>query len=169
MPDMPQLPSQSSNLGSMLAQLAPWALDLYNKAAPLLNQPVIRFPYSMGTSASQVIAPGATAVLNQPDFNYSFEWPFEIQEIALSQDPAHTTRDWRIAIQDQTFNQPLQKPQSGTMIATLLETNTDKYVLKFPWIVRPKGGGLQITVTNLDTVNPITVDVNLIGSQLIPR
>ena len=159
----------SPALSAMLAQLAPWWLDVLNKISPLLNQPVIRYPYSIPLAQSQVIAAGATAVLNQPDFNYNFEWPFEIQEIGLSQDPAHTTRDWRIAIQDQTFNQPFQKAQSGTMVATLLETNTDKYVLKFPWIIRPKGGGLQITVTNLDQVNPITVDMNLIGAQMIPR
>ncbi len=153
----------------MLSQMAPFFLDLYNKAAPLFNQPVIRYPYTMPLATSQVIAPGATALLTQPDFNYNFEWPFEIQKVSFSQDPAHTTRDWRVYFQDQTFNQPWQKAQTGTMVATLLDTNTDKYVLEFPWVVRPKGGGIQINVTNLDTVNPITVDIALIGAQLLPR
>jgi hypothetical protein len=42
-------------------------------------------------------------------------------------------------------------------------------VWKFPWTIRPKGGGMNITVQNLDTVNPITVDIDLIGYMLLPR
>lgn len=159
----------SPALGAMLTQLAPVVTGFLNKVQPLLDQPVIRYPYNIPLSESAVIAAGATMTLNPPDFQYSFEWPFEIQEIGFSQDPAHTSRDWRIAILDQTFNQPWQKSNTGIMVSTLVETNTDKYVLKFPWVVRPKGGGLQIVVTNLDEVNPITVDINLVGAQLIPR
>lgn len=161
--------SISPALGAMLTQLAPVVTGVLNKIQPLLDQPIIRFPYNIPLSASQVIPAGATVRLTPPDFQYSFEWPFELIEIGFSQDPAHTTRDWRIAIQDQTFNQPWQKGDAGTMVATLLETNTDKYVLKYPWIVRPKGGALNFVVTNLDEVNPITVDIDLIGSQLLPR
>jgi hypothetical protein len=159
----------SPALGAMLAQLAPVAAGIMDRIQPLLDQPVIRFPYNIPLAASQVIDPGATAVLTPPDFNYSFEWPFEIREISFSNDPAHTFRDWRVAIQDQTFNQPWQKGMAGTLVSTLVDTNTSKYCLKFPWIVRPKGGGINIAVTNLDTVNPITVDINFIGSQLLPR
>ena len=159
----------SPALGAMLTQLAPVVTGFMNRVQPLLDQPIIRFPYNIPLSASQVIAPGATVRLNPPDFQYSFEWPFEIHALSFSNDPAHTRRDWRVAIQDQTFNQPWQKGDAGTMVATLLETNTDKYVLKFPWIIRPKGGAINITVTNLDEVNPITVDVDIIGYQLLPR
>ncbi len=55
------------------------------------------------------------------------------------------------------------------MVATLLDRNTGKWPLKFPWVLRPKGGGLTIYVNNLDTVNPIIVDVNFTGFLLIPR
>jgi len=161
---------QGSALGAMLTQVGPFLTDLYLKVAPLLDQPVIRFPYNFPLSQSQVIPPGqSNVVLFQPDFNYNLEWPFEIEKIGFSQDPAHTTRDWRVSFMDQTFNQPWQKSNTGILVATLLDTNTDKYVLKWPWPIRPKGGGLQIVVTNLDTVNPITIDLNIEGSQLVPR
>ena len=159
----------SPALGAMLTQLAPVVSGIMNKIQPLLDQPVIRFPYNMPLSASVTVDPGATLRLTPPDFQYSFEWPFEVHEVGLSQDPAHTSRDWRIAIQDQTFNQPWQKSDSGILVATLIDPNTDKYKLKFPWVVRPKGGALSVVVTNLDDVNPITVDVNFIGEQLLPR
>ena len=83
--------------------------------------------------------------------------------------PAHTPRDWRVRIEDQTFNQPWGLSNNGTMVATYIDDNTGKYKLEMPWIVRPKGGALAITVYNLDTVNPITVDIAFIGSQLLPR
>lgn len=153
----------------MLQQLAPQFANVLGQIQPLLDQPIIRFPYNIPLSVSQTIAPGATVALTPPDFQYSFEWPFEIRELAFSNDPAHTFRDWRVAILDQTFNQPWQKGIAGTMVATLLDANTNKYPLKFPWVVRPKGGGISVVVTNLDTVNPITVDVNFIGSQMLPR
>jgi len=159
----------SPSLAAMLAQLTPVFTGFMDKIQPLLDQPVIRFPYNMPLAQSQVIPPGATVPLTSTDFQYSFEWPFEVREISFSNDPSHTFRDWRVAILDQTFNQPWQKGIAGTMVETLLDVNTNKYCLKFPWVVRPKGGGLSIAVTNLDTVNPITVDINFIGSQLLPR
>jgi len=161
--------SQSPALGTMLQQLAPQWMGIMNAIQPLIDQPLIRYPYNMPLAQSQVINPGATVNLTPTDFQYSFEWPFEVREIAFSNDPSHTFRDWRVAILDQTFNQPWQKGIAGTLVSTLIDKNTDKYCLKFPWVVRPKGGGLSIAVTNLDTVNPITVDINFIGSQLIPR
>lgn len=156
-------------LGAMFTQLAPTISNVLNGLKPLIDQPIVRFPYVMPLSASQVIPAGQTAVLTASDFNYSFEWPFEVWKVAFSNDPAHTFRDWRVGILDQTFNQPWQKAQSGVLVSTLLDTNTDKWCLEMPWVVRPKGGGLQITVTNLDTVNPITVDIAFIGKQLLPR
>ena len=87
-----------------------------DRIQPLLNQPVIRFPYNMPLAASQVIPPGATQVLTPPDFQYCFEWPFEVPGDFVLQDPAHTFRDWRVAILDQTFNQPWQKGFAGTMV-----------------------------------------------------
>ncbi len=159
----------SPALGTMLTQLAPVAAGILDRIKPLLDQPVIRFPYNLPLAESQVIPAGATVRLTPSDFQYSLEWPFEVHRIGFSQDPAHTTRDWRVFFQDQTFNQPWQLAQTGVLVASLVDTNTDKYDLKFPWVVRPKGGALSFVVTNLDTVNPITVDIDVIGYQLLPR
>ncbi len=161
--------AQSPALAAMATQLAPTIANLLAGVKPLFDQPIIRFPYNMPLAASQVIPAGQTVRLTPPDFQYSLEWPFEIHRIGFSQDPAHTARDWRVFIQDQTFNQPWQLAQSGVLVASLIDTNTDKYELKFPWIVRPKGGALSFVVTNLDTVNPITVDIDVIGYQMLPR
>ena len=159
----------SPGLSSMLVQLAPFAQRVMSAIAPIIDQPVMRKPYSMSLSTSQVVAAGATVVLTATDFQYSFEWPMEVHEIKFSQDPAHTSRDWRVLLVDGTFNQPLEKAQTGSMVADLIDDNTGKWCWKFPWIVRPKGGQFQIMVTNLDTVNPITVDLAFLGYQLIPR
>jgi hypothetical protein len=160
----------SPGMSSMLAQLAPAVDRILKGFQPLLDQPVIRMPYSMPLAASQVIPAGARNVILQPtDFQYSFEYPFEVHQVKFSQDPAHTTRDWRVTVLDQTFNQPIQKSQTGSMIAQLVDDNTGKWEWKFPWIVRPKGGGLSVSVDNLDLVNPITVDISFLGYQLIPR
>lgn len=156
-------------LGAMFTQLAPTISNIMNGLKPLMDQPIVRFPYVIPLSASQVIQPGQTATLTPPDFNYSFEWPFEVWKVAFSNDPSHSFRDWRVAFTDQTFSQPWQKSTSGVMVSTLLDANTDKWCLEMPWVIRPKGGGLSIQVTNLDTVNPITVDIALIGKQLLPR
>jgi hypothetical protein len=153
----------------MLVQLAPVAQRIMQAFAPLIDQPVIRKPYSMSLAQSQVIPASSSVVLTPTDFSYSFEWPFEAHEMKFSQDPAHTSRDWRVVIVDGTFNQPLEKAQTGAMVADLIDDNTGKWVWKFPWVVRPKGGQFQIVVTNLDTVNPITVDLSFLGYQMIPR
>lgn len=160
----------SPGFGAMLAQLGPTVEGILNRITPLLDQPVVRFPYSMPLSTSQVIAPGTTnAILMPTDFQYSFEYPFEVHDISLSQDVAHTLRDWRIALLDQSYNAPLQKSNSGVLAANFVDLNTGKRCWRFPWVVRPKGGGYTIVVTNLDTVNPITVDISFNGYQLIPR
>lgn len=158
----------SPGLGAMLAQLAPVFQGFMNKIQPLLNQPVIRMPYNLPLARSQVLTAGSTSnILTPTDFSHSLEWPFEVRWVKFSQDPAHTYRDWRVGIQDQTFNQPFQK--SNFMVADVVDDNTGKYVLEFPWIVRPKGGALNVVVDNLDTVNPLTVDINFSGYLLIPR
>ncbi len=159
----------SPALGAMLAQWGPFFTDIANRVKPLLDQPVIRLPYNMALSTSQVIPPGATVRLTASDFQYSLEYPFEVTKVKFSQDPAHTKRDWRVAIQDQTFNQPWGLSLAGTMVDTYVDDNTGAYKLDMPWVVRPKGGALGVTVTNLDEVNPITVDIAFIGSQLLPR
>ncbi len=149
----------SPGMTAMLTQLAPVVGGFLQRVQPLFDQPIIRMPYAMPLATSQVIPAGAQNVRLEPtDFQYSFEYPFEVHEVKFSQDPAHTTRDWRVSLTDQTF-----------MIAQLVDDNTGKWVWKFPWIVRPKGGGLTVTVDNLDTVNPITVDICFLGYQLIPR
>lgn len=158
----------SPGLGAMLAQLAPAVKSVLDKIQPLLNQPVIRMPYNLPLSRSQVIAAGASGqVLTSSDFSHSLEWPFEVRWVKFSQDIAHTFRDWRVGVQDQTFNQPFQK--SNSLVADLVDDNTGKWVLDFPWIVRPKGGALNVIVDNEDDTNPITVDINFGGYLLIPR
>ncbi len=159
----------SPALSSMLVQLGPLIHGVMQRIQPMLDQPVVRFPYAIPLARSQVISAGQTgAILAPADFQYSFEYPFEVHELKFSQDPAHTYRDWRIAFMDQTFNQPLQKA-STSMVADLVDDNTGKWVWKFPWTIRPKGGGFNIVVDNLDTVNPITVDIALLGYMLLPR
>lgn len=159
----------SPGLSAMLVQLAPVVSQFMQRIQPLLDQPVVRLPWNMSLARGQVIAAGATGqILTPTDFQYAFEWPFEIHTVKFSQDISHTFRDWRYAIQDQTFMQPLQKAQS-TLVADVVDDNTGKYEWKFPWVMRPKGGAFQITVDNLDTINPITVDIALLGYLLIPR
>lgn len=159
----------SPGLSAMLSQLSPVVESVLRKIQPVLDQPVVRFPYTMPLSAGMVVPPGQQLILTPTDFQYSLEYPFEVHDISLSQDITHTYRDWRIAFQDQSYNQPLQKSITGTLVANLVDLNTGKYCWKYPWTVRPKGGGYQILVTNLDTVNPLTVDISLNGYQLIPR
>lgn len=159
----------SPGLSAMMVQLGPLLQTVMAKIQPLIDQPVIRMPYSMPLAHSQVIAAGLTGqILTPADFQYSLEWPFEVHAVKFSQDIAHTYRDWRVAFMDQTFNQPLQKANSS-LVAGLVDDNTGKWCWKFPWTIRPKGGGMNILVDNLDTVNPITVDVDLIGYLKIPR
>jgi len=160
----------SPGMTAMLTQLAPVVGGFLQRVQPLFDQPIIRMPYAMPLAQSQVIPAGAQNVRLEPtDFQYSFEYPFEVHAVKFSQDPAHTTRDWRVALLDQTFNQQIQKSQSGSMVAQLVDDNTGKWEWKFPWLVRPKGGGLTVSIDNLDTVNPITVDICFLGYQLIPR
>jgi hypothetical protein len=87
--------------------------------------------------------------------------------VKFSNDASHTFRDWRVNIKDQTFNQDWMKTQA--MVADLVQDNTGQWQLLYPWVVRPKGGGLAVTVDNLDSQNAIRVDVAFIGYLLIPR
>lgn len=158
----------SPGLGAMMTQLAPLIQSALNKVQPLLDQPVIRMPYAMPLARSQVISAGQTgAILAPTDFSFNFEWPFEVRAVKFSQDVSHTYRDWRVNFQDQTFNQPLQK--ANALVADLVDDNTGKWAWELPWVIRPKGGGMNVTVDNLDTVNPITVDLAFIGYLMIPR
>jgi len=153
---------------TMVMQFAPYIKSFIDWLGPLGNQPVVRVPYNLPLSTSATIAAG---VSNQPllqsDFQNSLEYPFECRRVIFSQDPSHTTRDWRFFNMDLTFNMPWMK--ANTMIATLVDANTLAWDFVFPWVVRPKGGGLVPSVSNLDTVNPITVDVNFVGNLLLPR
>jgi hypothetical protein len=159
----------SPNVEAMLTQLAPVFKAFMDRIAPLLDQPVVRVPYNLPLAQSVTVPAGATGFIIDPtSFSYSLEWPLEVHTVKFSQDPAHTFRDWRIAIQDQVVNQPLQKAQS-TMVATMIDDNTGAWRWEFPWTVRPKGGALVVNVDNLDTVNPITIDLNFIGYLEIPR
>ncbi len=103
---MPPNPSMDNGngLAAMAMQFAPLLRGAMQKIAPFIDQPVIRFPFNLPLATSQSIPAGATNVpLTSQDFSYSLEWPLEIHEVGFSQDPAHTARDWRIAIQDLVF------------------------------------------------------------------
>jgi len=157
-----------AGVSAMLIQFAPTIKKIVDRLKPLVDQPIIRFPYNLPLANSQVIAAGASGIrLPDTDFVHALEWPFEVNAIKFSQDPSHTFRDWRVSIQDQTFNQIMMK--SNTMVALLTNDNTGRWSLGFPWVVRPKGGGLIVSVDNLDATNPITVDINFEGFLMIPR
>jgi len=158
----------SPGLEAMLVQLAPVFERLQRHVKPLFDQPIVRMPWILPLAQSQVVPAGQVgAILNSTSFTYSFEWPFEVHWVKFSQDIAHTFRDWRVNFQDQTFQQPLQK--NSSLVADLVEDNTGRWTWDFPWVIRPKGGAMQVTVDNLDTINPITVDVAFGGYAMIPR
>jgi hypothetical protein len=167
-PMPPAGPGDPNGFGAMVQQFGPLIKTLADRIKPFLDQPVIRFPYNLPLARSAVIGAGLT---NQPliasDFSNSLEWPFEVNRIKFSNDPAHTFRDWRVLLKDQTFNQDWMR--ATVMVATMVGDNTGAWDLDFPWVVRPKGGGISVMIDNLDTVNPITVDINFQGFLLIPR
>jgi hypothetical protein len=157
-------------LAQSLMQLVPTASRIVNGLRFLFDQPVIREPYILGTSAANgaTVAPGAVnAVQLQSDFSHSLEYPFEVERIRFSNDSSHTFRDWRVRIVDQTFNHEWMKSQS-VMVETLVDANTGFWDLHYPWIIRPQGGGQQWFVDNLDTANPINISIVLHGHLLIP-
>lgn len=158
----------SEGQSAQMVQIAPLVKKFLDGIKPLMDQPIIRFPYALPLRQSAVIPAGQTGQrLPDTDFIHALEWPFEVHYVKFSQDPAHTFRDWRVLIKDQTFNQDWAKTQA--MVATVVQDNTGVLELDFPWVVRPKGGGLTVTVDNLDTQNPITVDINFVGYLMIPR
>jgi hypothetical protein len=159
----------SNGLAASIMQVAPWFKKQMDKLQPLVDQPVIRFPWVMPLATSQVIPAGANNVpLLAADFQLGLEYPFEVHQIKFSQDASHTFRDWRAAILDGTFAQNMQN--NPAMVALLVDNNTGAWKMDpFPWIIRPKGGTTQIRVDNLDTVNAITVDIAFVGYLLQPR
>jgi len=150
-----------------LNQILPLAKSALDRVQPLLTQPFRRQPYVIPLVQSAVIGAGLT---NQPlqssDFSHALEWDFEVHYVKFSQDIAHTTRDWRFFVRDLIVAQDLMK--ASAMVSTLAWDNTGAWELEYPWIVPKKGGGLQPYVDNLDTVNPITVDVAFVGYLLMP-
>lgn len=167
-PAAPMNPNITEGLAAMAVQYGPLIRGVLDRLAPFFDQPIIRFPFDLPLAQTQSIAAGANNVpLRSSDFSLSLEWPFEFHSIVFSQDPSHTFRDWRVFIRDLVFNQDMQK--ASVMVATKVDANTGAYVLEFPWVVRPKGGGLNLFVDNLDTVNPIGVDISFRGYLMIPR
>lgn len=149
-------------------QMAPLVKSVLDRLKPVIDQPVIRFPYTLSVARTFTVGAGITgARMPDTDFIHALEWPFEVEYVKFSQDPSHTTRDWRVLIKDQTFNQDWMK--TSTMVALLVANNTGAWSRQFPWVVRPKGGGLTVNVDNLDAVNPINVDIDFVGNLLIPR
>lgn len=159
----------ADGLAAQIVQVMPWLKKQLDKIKPIIDQPIIRFPWNLPLITSQVVAAGGTGVrLPSADFNVGLEYPFEVHNVKLSQDPGHTLRDWRLNIADQTFSQDMQL--NNVMAALLVKDNTGMWELDpYPWIVRPKGGGLNVSVDNLDAVNPITVDISFQGYLMIPR
>jgi hypothetical protein len=157
-------------LAQTLMQLFPTVNRVINSLRFLIDQPVIREPYLLGTSApngATVAAGGVNVVQLQSDFSHSLEYPFEVERIRFSNDSSHTFRDWRVRVVDQTFNHEWMKSQS-VMVETLVDANTGFWDLQYPWIIRSQGGGQQWFVDNLDTVNPINISIVLHGHLLIP-
>jgi hypothetical protein len=126
------------------------------------------YVFSTETAGGIVIAAGRTNVpLIQTDFLNALEWPFKLYRIRFTNDPQHTYRDWRVRCVDQTYNQEWMK--NPVMVESLVQVNTGFWELPKPWIVRSQGGGQQWFVDNLDTVNPITVNIALHGALVIPH
>jgi hypothetical protein len=167
---MPPLPD-SNGLAAMLSQFLPTIHGIVNKVVPLLQQPILRVPYNLPLSnpltGLVVAAAGRSVAMPASDFSSSLEWPFEVHKVKFSQDAGHTFRDWRVFMRDQVYSQDLMK--ASVRVSTLVADNTGMWELAFPYIVRAKGGGWTITVDNLDTINPITVDINLQGYLLVPQ
>ena len=161
-----------SNLASLVAsltQMAPFLTRVANSFKFLLDQPIIRQPYYLPTSApgGQIIGAGQQNVpLLQTDFSHSLSWPFEVHRIRPSIDAQHTLRDARVMVLDQTYNQTWMK--NPAMLDGLVDANTGFWELGFPWVIRPEGGGQQYNIDNLDAINPIQVSFTLHGFLLIP-
>jgi hypothetical protein len=133
----------------------------------LVDPRILRMPYSMPNVGVRVIAAGQVGVsLNQQDFQNSLEWPFEVQRIKFSQDPAHTPRDWRVRITDQSKAQLLMP--APVMVAILIDNNTGAWELKTPRVMAARNAW-QIFIDNIDAINPITIDFALVGELLIPK
>lgn len=166
---MPPTSAEAANgLAGSLLQLAPTIKRIVDSLKPVIDQPIIRFPYTMPLANSLVVGAAQTGVfMPSSNFSHSLEWPFEVHTVRFSNDPSHSFRDWRVFIKDQSFNQDWHK--ASTMVDLLVAANTSEWELKFPWVVRPKGGGLSVSVDNLDEDNPISVDINFEGFLLIPR
>jgi hypothetical protein len=137
---------------------------------------IIRQPYILATSApGGVIIPAGQQNVPQllSDFSNSLEWPFLIKRIRFVNDAAHTYRDWRVRVVDQTFNQEWMK--NPVMVEALINVETGFWELGEPndkdnegWIMRSQGGGQNWFVDNLDTVNPIQITIALEGYLLMP-
>lgn len=161
--------SNVAGLASTLLQLVPSAKRIVDGLKFVVDQPVMRFPYTLSTSAvgGAIIAPGQ---MNVPqlasDFSNSLQWPFEVTKIRFTNDAQHTYRDWRVRVVDQTYTQEMSK--NPTLVEALVNVETGFYELDFPWIIRPEGGGQNWFVDNLDTVNPIQITIALHGSLLFP-
>jgi hypothetical protein len=161
--------SSNASLAQMLTQMAPFVGRLLNGFKFLIDQPIIRQPYYLPTSApgGQIIGAGQQNVpLLTTDFSHSLSWPFEVHRIRPSIDPQHTLRDARVMVLDQTYNQTWMK--NPAMLDGLVDVNTGFWELGFPWVIRPEGGGQQYNIDNLDPINPIQISLTLCGFLLIP-
>jgi hypothetical protein len=131
---------------------------------------VVKSPYVLATSAAggTIIAPGQQNVPQlQSDFSNSLEWPFLIKRIRFILDPAHTLRDARVRVVDQTYNQEWMK--NPVMTEALVDVQTGYWELgEDGWVMRSQGGGQLWFVDNLDPANPIQITISLEGFLLIP-
>jgi hypothetical protein len=161
--------SSVAALAQTLTQIFPFVNRIVGGLKFLVDQPIIRQPYYLPTSAAggQVIGAGqANVPLLASDFSHSLSWPFELHRIRVSLDPEHTLRDARVRVDDQTYNQSWMK--NPALLDGLVNADTGFWELGFPWIIRPEGGGQQYYIDNLDAVNPIQISFTLHGFLLIP-
>lgn len=158
-------------LAQTLMQLVPTARRITDGLRFLFDQPVLRMPYTLGTSAENgalVAANARNAVMLQSDFSHSLEYPFEVHRIRFSNDSSHTFRDWRVRVMDLNYNMEWSKGQT-VMVETLVDANTGFWDIRFPWVIRSQGSGQQWYVDNLDAVNPIHISIVLHGYLLMPQ
>ena len=154
-------------VSTLMDKILPFAELSLKGLLDLVDPRILRMPYTMPNIGTRVIAAGAVGVpLNQQDFQNALEWPFEVQRIKFSQDPAHTPRDWRIRIVDQSKAQQLMA--APVMVSTLITNNTGAWELKTPRVM-PARNAWQIFIDNLDPINPITIDFALVGELLVPK
>ena len=94
MPQTQEEVQAADGLAAQIVQVMPWLKKQIDKVKPIIDQPIIRFPWNLPLITSQVLAADTAGVrLPAADFNIGLEYPFEVHKVKFSQDPAHTFRE----------------------------------------------------------------------------